>query len=385
LLSFFAIQLAELDELEVKLTGILKELEKEKGGLEKEIASRSAQQNAPLYEVLITLQANAPTECELHLAYITFGTGWEAFYDVRVISQARELEKLELIYYGNIMNSSGEDWIDCFLTLSTATPSIDGKAPPLNAKWVSLRNKGYYYSDAKPSNQNKPSLEQKVMKVNEQQKKQKQQQVTVQAAAGATSATFTIPRKATVLSDGKAHKVTIKTLDTLEGTFLYSITPSVSEYAYLKGIIRNTSDFPLLAGDLNVFMDSTFVAKSAIDLISPNESFGIFLGIDPSIKVDYRPTKKSNAASGVWTKTITEEIKDVTVVTNNTSKSVDIVVLQQLPRSTDSNLKVKLLSPDLGSADPVDEDPEDKTPVIITLNNHVRWRQTIGPSEKKRN
>jgi len=172
-------------------------------------------------------------------------------------------------------------------------------------------------------------------------------------------------------------------LDKLDGSFIYSITPSVSQYAYLKGIIKNSAHFPLLAGDLNVFMDSTFVAKSSIDLVSPNESFSIFLGIDQGIKVDYRPSKKSNSASGFISKTITEEIRDTTVITNTTSKPIEAVILQQLPRSTDSNLKVKLVSPDLSNFEPVDDEPDDKTPITITSNNLIQWRTTILSSEAK--
>jgi len=169
----------------------------------------------------------------------------------------------------------------------------------------------------------------------------------------------------------------------LDATFLYSVTPSVSGYAYLKGIIKNTADFPLLAGELNVFMDSSFVAKSAIDLINPYESFALYLGVDPSIKVTYRPTKKSNSISGLFSKTISEDIKDVTVITNNKSKSIDVVIIQQLPKSTDSNLKVKVVSPDIDNKEPIDDDPEDKTPIILTTNNHVRWRFPLPAGDTK--
>jgi len=138
-----------------------------------------------------------------------------------------------------------------------------------------------------------------------------------------------------------------------------------------------------LAGELNVFMDSSFVAKSAIDLINPYESFALYLGIDASIKVDYRPTIKSNAASGFITKSITEDVKDITVITNNKSKQVEVVILQQLPKSTDSSLKVKIITPEIEHDDPIDDDPDDKTAVIVTTNNHVRWRLPLAAAEKK--
>ena len=41
------------------------------------------------------------------MAYIVFGALWTASYDARVTSGE---PKLELNYYGNICNNSGEDW-----------------------------------------------------------------------------------------------------------------------------------------------------------------------------------------------------------------------------------------------------------------------------------
>jgi len=94
LLQFYSSQLVALDEKENKLSSLNRELEKEKIGLEKEIHSRTGHLNTSLYEVVISFQATAPTECEFQVSYITFGTGWEAFYDVRVISQEKEAEKI---------------------------------------------------------------------------------------------------------------------------------------------------------------------------------------------------------------------------------------------------------------------------------------------------
>jgi len=288
------------------------------------------------------------------------------------------------------LNSSGEDWVDAALTLSTATPSVAGKPPPLTAKWVNLRVGGGYYNYSEAMSEdvrNIEKLDKKVKKIAKSEIHENRNKIApapvVAATASTNSTSFTIQRKTTILSDGKAHKVTIKTLDKLDATFLYSITPTVSGYAYLKAIIKNTADFPLLAGELNVFMDSSFVAKSAIDLINPFESFGLYLGIDASIKVDYRPTRKSNAASGFISKSITEDIKDVTVITNNKPKQVEVVILQQLPKSTDSNLKVKIVTPEIEHDDPIEDDPDDKTAVIVTTNNHVRWRFTLPAKDKK--
>lgn len=74
----------------------------------------------------------------------------------------------------------------------------------------------------------------------------------------------------------------------LRAKFTYVIIPKLSTHAYLKASIINDSDkYSLLAGEMNVFMDGNFVAKSSIKAVSPSESFALFLGTDDAIKVTY--------------------------------------------------------------------------------------------------
>jgi hypothetical protein len=40
--------------------------------------------------------------------------------------------------------------------------------------------------------------------------------------------------------------------------------PKVSSHVYLQANVTNISEFPLLAGDVNVFMDNNFVSRSSI-------------------------------------------------------------------------------------------------------------------------
>jgi len=203
--------------------------------------------------------------------------------------------------------------------------------------------------------------------------------LTATATQGALSATFTIPRKATIMSDSKPHKVTIKLLK-LEANFSYTMIPRLSLQSYLKASVKNTTKTTtFIAGSMNVFVDQNFIAKSDIPTIAPNESIGLFLGTDPSVKVEYRPVKKMSADSGVfskWTK-VNEERK--IVLTNNKDEPITVIVFDQLPKSSDGNLKVKLSEPVI----PEDVNNEDvEAPLMLTPANNVRWKLTLKGGER---
>lgn len=54
---------------------------------------------------------------------------WSPSYDVRVWVDDDEAPHLEIGYYGLVKQNTGEDWNNCSLILSTATPSVGGSPP----------------------------------------------------------------------------------------------------------------------------------------------------------------------------------------------------------------------------------------------------------------
>jgi len=204
------------------------------------------------------------------------------------------------------------------------------------------------------------------------------------ATENLTSATFSIPRKTTIATDGKPHKVTIRIFQ-LEATFTYSVLPRLSQQAYLKASVKNsTSSYPFLPGKLNVFMDNNFVAKSDIPMVTPNESFGVHLGVDPGIKVEYRPVKKKREQSGMmFSKVNKMSVHYCTVLRNNKSDSVTITLFEQLPKSNNTtDVKVKLLEPEEVPELPPGSDNEEM-PLLLTPANNVRFFFSLNAGERR--
>ncbi len=79
--------------------------------------------------------------------------------------------------------------------------------------------------------------------------------------------------------------------------------PRKNAMAYIKAKVTNKSQYALLAGPANVFLDNNFVAKThALKSYSPGEEFEYSLGVDPGIKVTYKPIKKFKSQTGMISK-----------------------------------------------------------------------------------
>lgn len=181
--------------------------------------------------------------------------------------------------------------------------------------------------------------------------------------------------------------------------------PGLSPHAYLQTRTQNTSEYPFLASEqVSVFFDGNFVTTSSMKHVSPGESFHSFLGVDPSVKVDYRPVRQTHRSTGVWTKSSTIQYDHRTVISNNKSVPIEIIVAKVFPRSTDEKIKVDLVEPSReiveaeeskrgrnervpgSEAEMIDQlaESEGRVDTVMQnkLTNNMVWARTINPSKK---
>ncbi|MBT4331776.1 MAG: DUF4139 domain-containing protein, partial [Candidatus Cloacimonetes bacterium] len=190
--------------------------------------------------------------------------------------------------------------------------------------------------------------------------------------SGATSVVFDIDGSNTIKSDNEPHLVTI-TIQEFPAGFRYSTIPKHSQFAYLKAKVKNGSDYPFLPGDTNVFLDNNFVANSYIKAVAPTEEFWTFLGVDESIKVEYKFVKKFDETGGLFVEKNKKIFEYLIKITNNKKTQEEIVVWDQLPISQNENIKVKLIEP------AYKEDTD-----ILKINEHkyIEWFFQPKPGEE---
>ncbi len=77
-------------------------------------------------------------DVNLLVSYIVYQASWSPKYDIRVFGKEK---KMIVNYFGMICQTTGEDWTDTKISLSTAVPSIGGNVPELNAENVGIKPK----------------------------------------------------------------------------------------------------------------------------------------------------------------------------------------------------------------------------------------------------
>jgi len=352
-----------------------------KAGLDKvnrQIADIGSAEQKTKYQVEVTVRMKEAGALSLRLSYIVYGPNWRPIYDLRVSTREK---KMNLTYNAVIRQNTTESWDDVSLELSTAQPQIGGQQPELSPWNISFfeprrqRMKAAEYASA-PAAANQMMLLKSDVTADRSEfgKEDNMEKPTAGVKTNATSVIFEIKGKNTIASDNLPHKVTVLIRD-FPAEFRYSTVPKLSPHAYLKAKARNASDYPLLSGDTNIFLDNNFVANASLSQVAPGEDFWTFLGVDGAIKVERKFLRKYETQEGVFEKKTKMVYEYLTEITNNKKSGEEIVVWDQLPIPSHQDIVVNLLDPKF-----------EKNTDTLKKNelNYFEWIFRMKPAEKIR-
>lgn len=376
MISFYRSKLEDLEnqksQSEKKCLNISEELQK----LEIEQYQLDGGSDKTRNQVDVTIEKQEEGELTLELHYIVYGPGWYPHYDFRV---STENKNMNITYYAMVTQASSEDWSDVQLKLSTARPQIDGTIPRLSSWHLNL------YSQTAPpvamSRDSASPLRSKKAMAFDQEICEDFEESSIAMSISvpetrvetqASSVVFVPSGRNSVPGDNTPHKVTIL-IEDFPARLQYGSVPKLSPFSYLKAQVTNHSDYPLLAGECNVFMDSDFVSNVSINTVSPGEEFWTSLGIDESMVVERKFIKRFEKKEGMLGKK-RKFIYEYLMILENKKNTDEILILQdQIPISGHQDIIVELISPKL-----------EKNSGDLKMNNEkiLQWDLTLKAREK---
>ncbi|KAH8083291.1 hypothetical protein BXZ70DRAFT_900822 [Cristinia sonorae] len=310
----------------------------------------------------IGIFAEAKGEVKIALVYAVHDASWSAAYDIRVDMQTKD-KPVTLVYKGSITQSTGEDWEDVPLLLETATPTFGVGLPTLD-RWTLHKHRPVVYGQnhqasmratmmgggppmaAPPAAPMRKAMAMSRAMSDDTAESVGFRELTV-SSKGNISATFAVPGLMSIPSDGTGHNVTIATL-AMDATMSWVCIPKKDTRVHLNAKIKNASEYTLLPATASVYVDGSFISRSEVPQVSPEEHFDCPLGLDSSVRITYHPRTKKTSQSGFYNKSSNHSFAQrVTVHNTKSSSPIKVKIIDQIPITEDSSINVKLIQPAL--------------------------------------
>lgn len=126
--DFYRTRLSDIVSSRMKQDEKMKKLNERIARLNAQINSQNELYRRNTSELVVSVSAEAATNVELQVRYVVANAGWSPVYDLRAIDTKNPVQ---LSYKANVFQSTGEEWNNVKLKLSTANPNLSGQKPEL--------------------------------------------------------------------------------------------------------------------------------------------------------------------------------------------------------------------------------------------------------------
>ena len=356
-LKFYQKQLLDFNAQMYEIEKRQEKIEEDLTAVENELATYTDKQNKG--EVVVTVSSTKAQTIDLGLSYFFNNAGWTPFYEVRVADVDKDLQ---VIYKAEVYQTSGYDWNNISVTLSTGNPMINGTIPTLD-KWV-LQQKTYNIAYRK----NAPiamDYAESYSVVKTEQKAAGYAMATTNEKT--TSVEFAINEKFSVKSSQNDAKVTIHDYS-MPASYIYRCVPKLDKHAYLLAKVTNFSQYNFLSGNAWLYLDGNYVGTSYLDIAQTTDTLQFSLGQDNGIVVERKLADDFSSKKSI-SKNYKQAIAWNISAKNNKRSNVTIEIADNIPVAGNLQIEVSDVKNDGAQVDD---------------QNIATWRFNLKPGESKK-
>ncbi len=364
LLAYVDTRARRVDQERADYEGQVAELEEQIQELNRQL-SASTFQPRPYKSLDLDIEFLRPGIARLRLSYLVPNASWQPTYDVRV---APDLTGVAVSLVAQVEQSTGEDWSEVELLLSTSMPSV-GLTPPAHPTRLftlpfagapdleglaALAYEGPDGAGPNPASARRP------------------------AQSATVSAQYPVPERRSVIHGGNPERIVLRRLPLRVQPERY-LVPSVSEQAFLRAEVLYSGTEPLLAGSARVYLGPDYLGEADFPVLQQGESTMLNLGVDPHLTVHHeRITDRREEPSLLGSTAHIVRVFRAEMRLSPASQAVTVVVEEALPMSRDERIRIKAvqLSPNV-----LDDDESRK---LREEKGILRWRLDLAPGASQR-
>jgi uncharacterized protein (TIGR02231 family) len=360
----------------------IRDAERKQRDIDREIArletDRAAKPSSKL-EVRIDLAATAATKATLRVTYAVRNARWVPLYDTRLDTGTKDRKPaLELVRRAEITQTTGEDWSNVALAVSTVRTAHGSSAPDLNSLIVQYPPsplgvvRGGGADRSLPRQQFDVPASASAAAVAEEALKKPANEQQASAEVDSFHVTFKIPGRVSLGANEGAKSLRISTSTFAPDLAIRSV-PVVDPTAFIEASFIESEDAPLLPGQLAIYRDGVYAGRGRMPAASRDETVRLGFGADDKVKIERSVVKRNEGSAGLIVTSKTDERSFKTSVRNGHDFPIRVAVLDQLPVSENEDIQVEMLP---STTPPTTTNVRDKRGVL-------EWAFEAKPGEVK--
>jgi uncharacterized protein (TIGR02231 family) len=302
-------------------------------------------------EVRVELSASAATPARLRVTYATRNARWTPIYDARLDTGAKDRKPaLELVRRAEITQTTGEDWADVALRVSTVRSARGGSAPDLHSLIAQYPQAPQPVTQSAiidalkrtttrslPADAPAPAVAAAIAEP------QRAEEAQTSAEVGAYQVTFAVPGRVSIGASEGARSLRVSTA-TIAPDLSVRAVPVIDPTAYLEAKFKQGEDAALLPGRVALYRDGVFVGRGQMPAAGKDETVRLGFGADDKVKVERSVVRRNEGSAGlIVTTSKTDERAFKTVVRNGHDFPIRISLEDQLPVSENEDIQVEML------------------------------------------
>lgn len=331
---------------------------------------------------VISVDAASAGKASLALAYRVTGASWRPVYDARLATGGAK-PQLDLVQRAMVRQQTGEDWPEASLTLSTlrvaggtATPDLHGEriaffeprpVPMPRATMAPAPMAGRAPGEMARQDEDRARI---AAVAPPPQAPIEESQATLESTAFQSE--FQLPERFSLPTGNQEKSVRLGSLPT-EATLSHRTSPALDAKAYLEAKFEVKGESPLLAGEVLLTRDGSFIGKGRIAQAAPGETLRLGFGADDRVAVKRVPVGRRARDPGILGSTRQEDLRFRIDVKNLHAFAIDLTIVDRIPISEDREITVERL-PDMTKPDA--ETIEDRRGTFA-------WKPALKPGEAK--
>ncbi|AWI25317.1 DUF4139 domain-containing protein [Flavobacterium pallidum] len=294
-------------------------------------------------KLILQVMNDVAGNVDLDINYLTPNASWEPFYDLRANSIS---EPIHMMYKARVTQNTGIDWKKVKLTLSSGNPTQNNQAPLLQAWFLRYASLGYDKDGVYDKKEYALNTIQNDAAINTGYRAIKPANISSYTTINENqlSVSFDIDIPYDILSNGKAHSVSLKEIE-LPASYKYYSAPRVEKEVFLLAEISDYSKYNLLPGEANIIFEGMYVGKTFINPNQTSDTLNLSMGRDKKISIKREKIVDKSGTKFLSSKKEQTFTYDITI-RNNKKEAVDLMLKDQYPLSPDKDIEIELKESD---------------------------------------